>query len=253
MVLGKLDGAPPEFVERMKKEGRLQVSDAGATRPWLNPHHNANRALLLAVVEEIARNYPGIDGLHLDYIRLPDALSDYSPATRARFEGDTRKKCRAWPAEVKAGGKRNAEFRKWRTADVTRLVSDIRATLRRANPNAKSRRVYGIAAPDGGTSRNTARLAACRHRRFPDADELHGIDLRIRPPRAHAGFLSRAAGRIIPGIASRPTNRASIPRRSPPDRAAAPGGLPGFMLFDSPAPSATKRSPRSAGHHPPIP
>ena len=31
----------------------------------LSPHHNANRALVLAVVEEIARNYPGIDGLHL--------------------------------------------------------------------------------------------------------------------------------------------------------------------------------------------
>ncbi len=235
MVLGKLDGAPPEFVERMKKEGRLQVSDAGATRPWLNPHHNANRALLLAVVEEIARNYPGIDGLHLDYIRLPDALSDYSPATRARFEGDTRKKCRAWPAEVKAGGKRNAEFRKWRTADVTRLVADIRATLRRANPNAKlSAAVYGIAAPDGG---NIAQY-------WPDWLRAGTVDfltpMNYTESSAEFARLVRtqvsypgAAGRIIPGIGvtadeSR-LDPAQVARQIALLRQA---GCPGFMLFD---------------------
>ena len=235
MVLGKLDGAPPEFVERMKKEGRLQVSDAGVVRPWLSPHHNANRALLLAVVEEIARNYPGIDGLHLDYVRLPDSLSCYSASTRARFESDTRKKCRAWPAEVKAGGKRNAEFRKWRTADITRLVADIRATLRRANPNAKlSAAVYGIAAPDGG---NIAQY-------WPDWLRAGSVDflapMNYVESSAEFARLVRtqvsypgAAGRIFPGIGvtadeSR-LDPAQVARQIALLRQA---GCPGFMLFD---------------------
>ena len=235
MVLGKLDGAPPEFVERMKKEGRLQVSDAGVVRPWLSPHHNANRALLLAVVEEIARNYPGIDGLHLDYIRLPDSLSCYSASTRARFESDTRKKCKRWPADVLAGGKRNAEFRKWRTADITRLVADIRATLRRANPKIKlSAAVFGIAAPDGG---NIAQY-------WPDWLRAGTVDfltpMNYTESSAEFARLVRtqvsypgAAGRILPGIGvtadeSR-LDPAQVARQIALLRQA---GCPGFMLFD---------------------
>ena len=219
----------------MKKEGRLQVSDAGATRPWLSPHHNANRALLLAVVEEIARNYPGIDGLHLDYIRLPDSLSCYSASTRARFESDTRKKCKRWPADVLAGGKRNAEFRKWRTADITRLVADIRATLRRANPNAKlSAAVFGIAAPDGG---NIAQY-------WPDWLRAGTVDflapMNYTESSAEFARLVRtqvsypgAAGRIFPGIGvtadeSR-LDPAQVARQIALLRQA---GCPGFLLFD---------------------
>ncbi len=235
MVLGKLDGAPPEFVERMKKEGRLQVSDAGATRPWLSPHHNANRALLLAVVDEIARNYPGIDGIHLDYIRLPDSQSCYSASTRARFESDTRKKCKAWPADVKAGGKRYVQFRKWRTADVTRLVADIRAVLRKANPNAKlSAAVYGAAAPDGG---NIAQY-------WPDWLRAGSVDFLtpmnyiessaefarlVRTQVAYPG----AAGKIIPGIGVTADESRLDPAQVARQIALArQAGCPGFMLFD---------------------
>ncbi len=234
LVLWKLDGAPPEFIERMKKEGRLQVSDTGATRPWLSPHHNANRALVLAVIEEIARNYPGIDGIHLDYIRLPDSQSCYSPSTRARFESDTRKKCKAWPAEVKAGGKRHTEFRRWRTADITRLVADIRATLRRVNPNVKlSAAVYGSAAPDGG---NIAQY-------WPDWLRAGTVDF-LTPmdyTESSSEFASLVrtqvsapggAGRILPGIGvtadeSR-LDPAQVARQVSLARQA---GCPGFLLF----------------------
>ena len=235
MVLGKLDGAPPEFVARMKKEGRLQISDAGATRPWLNPHHPSNRALLLDVVEEIARNYPGIDGIHLDYIRLPDSLSCYSPATRLRFEAATKKKCWRWPAEVKAGGKRNAEFRKWRTADITALVADIRAALRQANPNAKlSAAVYGAFQADGG---NIGQY-------WPDWLRAGSVDF-LTPmdyTESNADFAALvraqmavpgAAGRILPGIGvtadeSR-LDPAQVARQIALLRQA---GCPGFLLFD---------------------
>ena len=235
MVLGKLDGAPPEFVERMKKEGRLQVTDAGVVRPWLNPHHNANRALLLAVVDEIARKYPDIDGLHLDYIRLPDSLSDYSAATRARFESDTRKKCKAWPAEVKTGGRRNAEFRRWRTADITRLVTDIRAALRKANPRAKlSAAVFGAAAPDGG---NIAQY-------WPDWLKAGSVDF-LTPmnytesPAEFANLVRTqvsypgAAGRIFPGIGVTADESRLDPAQVVHQIALLrQAGCPGFMLFD---------------------
>ena len=235
MVLWKLDNAPADFIARMKKEGRLQVSDAGVTRPWLSPHHPANRALVLAVVEELARSYPGLDGIHLDYIRLPDSASCYSAATRARFEADSRKKCKAWPAEVKTGGRRNTEFRRWRTADITRLVADIRATLRRTNPNIKlSAAVYGIAAPDGG---NIAQY-------WPDWLRADSVDFLIpmnyTESSAEFANLVRtqmacpgAAGRIFPGIGvtadeSR-LDPAQVARQISLLRQA---GCPGFVLFD---------------------
>ncbi|NCA82409.1 MAG: hypothetical protein EOM72_06640 [Opitutae bacterium] len=235
LVLWKLDGAPPDFVERMKKEGRLQISDTGATRPWLSPHHPANRKLVLGVVEEIARTYPGIDGIHLDYIRLPDSASCYAPATRLRFETATRKKCKAWPAEVKTGGKRNVEFRRWRTADITALVADVRATLRKANPKAKlSAAVFGIAAPDGG---NIAQY-------WPDWLRAGTVDFLtpmnytespsefaslVRTQVAYPG----ASGRIFPGIGVTADESRLDPAQVARQIALArQAGCPGFLLFD---------------------
>ena len=235
MVLGKLDGAPPDFVARMRKEGRLQVADTGVTRPWLNPHHPSNRALLLGVVEEIAKNYPALDGLHLDYIRLPDSQSDYSPATRLRFEAATKVKCKRWPAEVKAGGPRNLEFRRWRTADITALVAEIRAALRRANPRMKlSAAVYGAAAPDGG---NIAQF-------WPDWLKAGTVDFLVpmnytESPAEFANLVRTqvaypgAAGRILPGIGV----TADESRLDPAEVArqvvlARQAGCPGFVLFD---------------------
>jgi len=235
MVLGKLDGAPPEFVERMKKEGRLQVTAAGATRPWLSPHHPSNRALILAVVDEMATTYPALDGIHLDYIRLPDSLSCYSSATRLRFETATKKKCRRWPAEVTAGGKRHGEFRRWRTTDITTLVRDIRTTLRKANPKLKlSAAVFGAIQPDGG---NIAQY-------WPDWLRAGTVDfltpMNYTESSAEFAALVRkqvaqpnAAGRIFPGIGV----TADESRLDPADVARQiallrQAGCPGFMLFD---------------------
>ena len=234
MVLGKLDGAPPDFVERMKKEGRLQMTDTGVTRPWLSPHHPANRALILATVEELARQYPRLDGIHLDYIRLPDSLSCYSVATRQRFETETRRPCAAWPGDVKSGGKRNAEFRQWRTADITRLVAEIRATLRKTHPQIQlSAAVYGIAAARGG---NIAQY-------WPDWLRAGTVDFLVpmnytessaefanlvRTQVAYPG----AKGRIIPGIGV----AADESRLDPAQVArqivlARQAGCPGYVLF----------------------
>jgi len=234
MVLWKLDGAPPAFVERMKKEGRLQTSANGKTRPWLSPHHPANRALVLNVVGEIARNYPGISGIHLDYIRLPDSLSCFNPMTRKRFETAIGKKVRRWPADVQKGGTRFTAFRKWRTDDITALVAEIRTRLRKANPKVKlSAAVFGTAAPGGG---NIAQY-------WPDwlragtVDFLTPMDYTESSAEFAAWVRKQvstpgAKGRIIPGIGvtadeSR-LDPAQVIRQVALTRQA---GCPGFMLF----------------------
>lgn len=150
MVLWKLDGAPADFTDRMKKEGRLQVTASGTTRPWLSPHHPANRTLMLDAIAEMAA-YPGLAGIHLDYVRLPDALSCYSPTTRARFEAATGLKAAAWPKDVQTGGKLYNAWRLWRSRDITAFVRQARDRVKQVAPNVKfSCAVYGVAAPDGG-------------------------------------------------------------------------------------------------------
>ena len=150
-VLWKLDNAPADFTARMKKEGRLQTTASGTTRPWLSPHHPANRKLMLDAIEEMARNYPALSGIHLDYIRLPDSLSCYSPTTRARFEAAIGRKVPRWPADVQPKGPLNARFRRWRSDDITAFVAEARQRLKSVAPSMKlSCAVYGSPAPDGG-------------------------------------------------------------------------------------------------------
>ena len=120
-------------------------------------------------------------------------------------------------------------------ADITRLVADIRATLRRANPNVKlSAAVYGTAAPDG------CNFAQC----WPDwlravsGDFL--LPMKYTESSTEFARLVRtqmacpgATGRIFPGIGvtadeSR-LDPAQVIRQVALLRQA---GCPGFVLFD---------------------
>jgi len=205
IVLWKLDGAPAAFIEKMRKEGRLQVAaDGKTTLPWLSPHHPDNRRLMKDLIAEIARRCPSIDGIHLDYVRLPDARSCYSPTTRARFEAATRKPVARWPADVAPGGPRHAEFRAWRARDVTSFVEDVRVRLRRVAPAAKlSAAVYAAAAdsPDGGSIAQA--WPSWLERGLVDfVTPMDYTESEIdfeRLVRAQTA-LPRAAGRIYPGI-----------------------------------------------------
>jgi uncharacterized lipoprotein YddW (UPF0748 family) len=234
IVLWKLDGAPADFIERMKKEGRLQVTASGATRPWLSPHHPANRALMLNVIEEIAQLYPQLDGIHLDYVRLPDSLSCYASTTRARFELATGRKVVHWPADVQRNGPRNADFRRWRTEEITSFVAEARARLRSAVANMKlSAAVYGAVAPDGGNiaqywpewlRRNLVDFLTPMNYTESSAEFSSWLHTQTRFPQAE--------GRLIPGIGV----TADESRLDPAQVArqimlARQAGCPGVMLF----------------------
>jgi len=114
----------------------------------LNPCYPEVRGYLVAVMREIVAGYP-VDGLHLDYIRFPNewnasypagvSVPDYprDPRTLALF----RQASGATPEQ--APGKWN----EWRAAQVTQVVRDIRAMMRRVKPGASLSAAVG-ADPD---------------------------------------------------------------------------------------------------------
>ena len=98
--LGSL--APPDFVARLRAEGRLQVTDTGQTKEWLCPSHPANLALETEAMLEMVRGYD-VDGVMFDYIRYDSRQVCYCPGCRERFQRDTQRLVAAWPADVTTG------------------------------------------------------------------------------------------------------------------------------------------------------
>lgn len=98
----------------------------------LNPCLPAVRAHIVAVFEEIVTGY-AVDGLHLDYVRYawdttPDAARRFprDPQTVELFRRQTGRTPESDPAA----------WSRWRAAQLTRLVQEIRAMLDRRRPGA---------------------------------------------------------------------------------------------------------------------
>jgi uncharacterized lipoprotein YddW (UPF0748 family) len=97
---------------------------------------------LAATFAELVERYPALDGLHLDYIRYPDALP-FSPSTRfgvglsfgfgegsrGRFEAETGLRAPFGPSL--ANGNR---WDDWRRSQLTELVRGIAAAARAIRP-----------------------------------------------------------------------------------------------------------------------
>ena len=143
-ITWNLEGAPKEFIEKMRKAGRTQVSATGELLNWLCPSHPENVQLELESVLEIVTNYD-IDGIHLDYIRYPGSHACYCEECRKRFIRATRRQIDEWPAAVlpKTGTYSDA-YIAWRTQQITRLVRLLHKRVRAAKPNLKiSAAVFG--------------------------------------------------------------------------------------------------------------
>lgn len=142
-VCWNIENAPPEWRERLRREGRLQQDAAGAVRPWLNPADARNVEYALRALREAAARYP-VDGVHLDYIRWPSADSDFSEASRRAFEAATRRRVARWPADVRNNGPLSAAWREWRAAVISDFVRRARENLRAVRPEAQlSAAVWG--------------------------------------------------------------------------------------------------------------
>lgn len=135
--------APPEFVKRLQKEGRMQTTVDGRATTWLNPADTRNQDMLIAAMREAVLSN-AFDGVHLDYVRYPGKDYDFSPTTRHLFEASLGRKVERWPADVAAGGKLRPTFVTWRAAQVTAFVRRTREALRATNPKIRlSAAVWG--------------------------------------------------------------------------------------------------------------
>ena len=117
--------------EPFEREGRLQVDRFGRTRRALCPSNPVNRRYELDAILEAAEY--DVDGIHLDYIRYPDASACYCAGCRRRFSQWLAKPIRAWPDDVRAGAWRGA-YTAWRRDQITTFVRAVRNAARAANP-----------------------------------------------------------------------------------------------------------------------
>ena len=143
-ITWNLEGAPKEFIDKMRATGRTQVSATGKPLNWLCPSHPKNVSLELESILEIIANYD-VDGIHLDYIRYPGSHACYCEACRKRFMLATRQHIEQWPAAVLPNtGAHSDKYIEWRTQQITRLVRLLHKRVREADPDIKlSAAVFG--------------------------------------------------------------------------------------------------------------
>ena len=143
-ITWNLEGAPKGFVEKMRKDGRTQVSATGKPLNWLCPSHPKNVQLELESILEIVTNYD-VDGIHLDYIRYPGSHACYCEECRKRFTLAMRQQIDEWPnAVLPKTGKYGDKYIEWRSQQITRLVRLLHKRLEEANPDLKlSTAVFG--------------------------------------------------------------------------------------------------------------
>jgi len=130
-----LSRAPEEFVDKLRKEDRLQKDMQGNEVRWLCPSEPKNLKLELDSMLEIVRKYD-VDGVHFDYIRYPNRNSCYCANCRKRFEKSSGVKVKNWPEDVITGA--HAEkFVDWKCGNITALVKAVSEQARKINPKVK--------------------------------------------------------------------------------------------------------------------
>lgn len=127
---------PKSFLEKMRQEGRLQMSDTGEEEPWLCPSHPLNAALERDALVEVAKKY-AVDGIHFDYIRYPDTKHCFCPHCRERFEQATGKAVAQWPKDVMPNGTRREEWIPWCQGNITKVVRTTSEAARLVRPGIK--------------------------------------------------------------------------------------------------------------------
>ncbi len=142
-VCWNLNGASDDFIEKMKQQGRLQVSDKGKTLPWLNPAHPKNMTLAVESLKEIASQYP-VDGIHLDYVRYPGSYTCYSDVSKKRFEKWKGMPLSGWPTSAYLGGTEIKNYQRFRTDQINLFVRSTYKAIKAINPKIKlSAAVFG--------------------------------------------------------------------------------------------------------------
>ena len=200
-ICWNLSGAPQEFIDRMKQQGRLQVTAGGKTLNWLCPSHPKNAAMELAAIKEVATRYH-VEGIHLDYVRFPSGEACYCPSCRAAFEDWRGSSVSGWPKSAQAGGKHLKEFRRWRASRISDFVRAVRNQLRAISPDIKlSAAVWGNY-PSCADSMGQDWAAWLKEETVDFVCPMnYTVDLSRFSTLTHAQLaLPRAKGRVYPGL-----------------------------------------------------
>lgn len=124
---------------------RAEIEGMGAEGVFISPGNPEVRERLRAVVRELVERYD-IDGVHLDYVRLPSMDVGYDVASRTEFM----RRYGVDPLELVRGehgveklygddGLRNlkALWTGWRSSSVTESVASVLSDMREARPALK--------------------------------------------------------------------------------------------------------------------
>lgn len=118
--------AHPEWF-MVDKRGRRMSPVRHKFYAFLNPARADVRAYLADLFSELTRNYPALDGIHLDYIRYPGEIGDFShdAESLAQFRIQSKGKT---PAQAPA------LWDAWRSRQVNLLLAEIARAIRQHNP-----------------------------------------------------------------------------------------------------------------------
>ncbi|MFO8011838.1 MAG: family 10 glycosylhydrolase [Phycisphaerae bacterium] len=126
--------SPRAFRDRMRREGRLQVSFGGETDPrWLCPSHPANRKLEIESMVEVGTKYD-VAGIHFDYIRYPNNQHCFCDGCRRRFEETIGRKVARWPKDVREDEALRAKWLDFRRAQITAVVEEVHRRVKKVRP-----------------------------------------------------------------------------------------------------------------------
>jgi uncharacterized lipoprotein YddW (UPF0748 family) len=87
---------------------------------WLAPGHPDVQAYLRTQIMHIVNNYPALDGIHFDRIRMPEPDYSHDAVSTARRTGD--------------GNPAGLAFDPWTADQITRFLRDVYAEVRGVNP-----------------------------------------------------------------------------------------------------------------------
>ncbi len=127
-----LANAPADFVDELRREGRLQKNAKGEEVLWLCPSDPRNFALERDSMLEVVRKYD-VAGIHFDYIRYPDDQTCYCEGCRHRFEQAVGRKISDWPEAVMSGPLQE-KWTQWRRDQITKLVRAVSTEARKIRP-----------------------------------------------------------------------------------------------------------------------
>jgi uncharacterized lipoprotein YddW (UPF0748 family) len=113
--------------------GRLQTNSSGATTPYLCPTNPTNVELLRDAVQELAKRYPTLNGIHFDFIRYAGQDYCFCPHCRHAFEKQLGHQLENWPQDAQTTYR--SQWQAFRRATISDLLKNLRDTAKGTNPS----------------------------------------------------------------------------------------------------------------------